>query len=397
MNMEKERIWTKNFIILATINVFLALIFYLLFVTIALYSVDKFQSPTSIAGLVSGIFVIGALLGRLGTGRIIDNMGNRKIFLVGMIFFTITTALYLVSNTLTLLLFTRLTQGIAFGVAATAISTIIARILPPHRYREGLSYFSMSIVLATAIGPFIGIMLVKYGDFNIIFILNLILALICLLLSFTVKEPSHKPSEPVKITNSSKFKVSNYLEYKVLPIAIIALIIAFTYSGVTTFISIYAEQINLVEAAGFFFIAFAITVLISRPITGRLFDSKGPNFVMYPCLIIFATGMFLYSQANLNITLLLAGILFGLGYGNVQSISQAIAIKLAPAHRLGLATATFFIFFDVGFGFGPSLFGFLVPSLGFRGLYAVTAVIILTIIVLYYLLLGRKEQLITGK
>ena len=136
--MDTDRIWTKNFIILATINVFLALIFYLLFVTIALYSVDKFQSPTSIAGLVSGIFVIGALLGRLGTGRIIDNMGNRKIFLVGMIFFTITTALYLVSNTLTLLLFTRLTQGIAFGVAATAYQLLSHVFFHPIDTEKGL-------------------------------------------------------------------------------------------------------------------------------------------------------------------------------------------------------------------------------------------------------------------
>lgn len=177
-----------------------------------------------------------------------------------------------------------------------------------------------------------------------------------------------------------------------LPISIIALIIAYTYSGVTTFISIYAEQIDLLEAASFFFVVFAITVLISRPITGRLLDSRGANIVMYPCMLIFAAGMLIYSQANLFITLLLAGIFFGLGYGNIQSISQAIAIKLAPAHKLGLANATFFIFFDVGFGVGPYIFGFFVPILGFRSLYAITTIIILANIVLYYIMLGRNEK-----
>ena len=236
--MSEERIWSKDFIILSMINVLLALIFYLLLVTIALYCVSKFQAPASVAGLISGIFVIGVLFGRLGTGRIIDNVGNRKIFIIGIFFFTITTACYLMSNNLTSLIIIRLSQGVAFGVAATAIGTIIARILPIHRYGEGLSYFSMSIVLATAIGPFIGIMLIKYSDFNIIFILNLILALFCLLLSFQVQEPEYGPHEKGKIKYEGRFKVTNFLEFKVLPISIIALIIAYTYSGVTTFISI---------------------------------------------------------------------------------------------------------------------------------------------------------------
>lgn len=390
--MNKESIWTKEFIILSVINIFIALIFYLLVVTITSYAIARFHTSTSIAGLVSGIFVIGALFGRLGAGRIIDNVENRKIFIISILFFAITTASYLVSTTLSLLILSRLLQGIAFGVAATAIGTIVARILPTYRYGEGLSYFSISIVLATAIGPFIGILLIKYANFEMIFVFNLILAILCLLLSFTVKEPAHKLPRPGKIKGAGSFKISNYLEFKAVPISIIALIISFTYSGVITFISIYAQHINLVEAASIFFIVFAITVLVSRPITGRLLDAKGANIVMYPCLFIYAIAMFLFSQVNLGITLVLAGVLFGLGYGNFQSISQAIAIKVAPPHKLGLATATFFIFFDLGYGVGPYLFGFLVPFLGYRGLYSMMVIVILAATVLYYFLHGRKEN-----
>ncbi|HEY0196407.1 MAG TPA: MFS transporter [Methanobacterium sp.] len=390
--MNKESIWTKEFIILSVINIFIALIFYLLVVTIASYAMTRFHASTSMSGLVTGIFVIGALFGRLGTGRIIDNVENKKIFIVSLLFFAITTASYLVSTTLPLLILNRLLHGIAFGVAATAIGTIIARILPTHRYGEGLSYFSMSIILATAIGPFIGILLIQYANFELIFVFNLILAIFCLVLSFTIKEPAHKLPRPDKIKGARRFKISNYLEFKAVPISIIALIISFTYSGVITFISIYAQQINLLETASIFFIVFAITVLVSRPITGRLLDVKGANIVMYPCLFIYAIAMFLYSQVNLEITLILAGVLFGLGYGNFQSISQAIAIKVAPPHKLGLATATFFIFFDLGYGVGPYLFGFLVPFLGYRGLYSMMAIVILVAVVLYYFLYGRKEK-----
>ena len=77
-------------------------------------------------------------------------------------------------------------------------------------------------------------------------------------MSFAVKEPAHKISKPDKIKGAKIFKISNYLEFKAIPISIIALIISFAYSGVLTFIPIYAEQINLVNAASFYFIVFAV-------------------------------------------------------------------------------------------------------------------------------------------
>ena len=154
--------------------------------------------------------------------------------------------------------------------------------------------------------------------------------------------------------------------------------------------SLYSKQIHLVEAASLFFLVYAITSLVSRPFAGRLLDVKGANFVVYPCLFIFSIGMLLFSQANHGITLLLAGAIIGLGYGNFLSCAQAISIKEIPSHRLGLATSTFFIFIDLGFGVGPYLLGLLVPFTGYRGLYLMMTIVALATIPLYYFLHGRK-------
>ena len=51
---------------------------------------------------------------------------------------------------------------------------------------------------------------------------------------------------------------------------------------------------------------------------------------MYPAFILFTAGMLLLSSAHNSITLLLSGILIGLGFGNMQSCTQAIAVKLTP-------------------------------------------------------------------
>ena len=391
--MNTERIWTKDFIIVFVINSLVFLTHFLLMVTIASYAVDKFHASTSEAGLVVGIFIIGALFGRLATGRIIEDIGSKRILIISTIFFIITSALYFIANNLFLLIIVRFLHGIVFGAASTATGTIVAQIIPHSRRGEGIGYYSMGAILAVALGPFVGVLLIQLVAFEMIFIVTSILATISFAISFAVSEPTYESPRQDQVKAVKSFQISNYLEFKAIPISIIILVIGFSYSGVLTFISLYAKQIHLEEAASFYFLVFAMTLLLSRPFSGRLLDVKGANFVVYPCLVIYAIGMLLLSQANHGITLLLAGAIIGLGYGNFISCAQAISIKTVPLHRLGLATSTFFIFVDLGFGIGPYLLGSLVPFTGFRGLYLTMVIVILATIILYYFLHGRRVSL----
>lgn len=388
--MNKGRLWTKDFITASVINFFVFLIHFLLLVTIASYAVDKFHASTNIAGLVAGIFIIGALIGRLGTGRIIEDIGSKRILIVSTLFFIITSVLYFAAINLFLLIIIRFLHGIVFGVASTATGTIVAQIIPHGRRGEGIGYYSIGAILAVALGPFVGVLLIQHVDFKMIFIFNSILAVISFAISFVVSEPTYESPRQDQVKAVKSFQISNFLEFKAIPISIIILVIGFSYSGVLTFISLYTKQIHLEEAASFYFLVYAITVLLSRPFSGRLFDIRGANFVVYPCLFIFAMGMLLFSQANQGISLLLAGAIIGFGYGNFISCAQAISIKEVPPHRFGLATSTYFIFVDLGFGVGPYLLGSLVPFTGYRGLYLMMTIVILATIPLYYFLHGRK-------
>ncbi|PKN19738.1 MAG: MFS transporter [Deltaproteobacteria bacterium HGW-Deltaproteobacteria-6] len=390
--MDKERLWTKDFVTVSVINFLVFLTHFLLMVTIASYAVDKFQASTNIAGLVAGIFIIGALIGRLGTGRIIEDTGSKKVLIISTIFFIITSVLYFAAIHLSLLIIIRLLHGIAFGAASTATGTIVAQIIPDSRRGEGIGCYSMGAILAVALGPFMGMFLIHGVDFKMIFVVTSILAAGSFALSFVVAQPAYESPEYGQDRAVKGFRLSNFLEFKAVPISIIILIIGFSYSGLLTFIPLYAKQIHLVEAASFYFLVYAITVFFSRPVSGRLLDIKGADFVVYPSLFIYAAGMLLFSLANQGIALLLAGVIIGLGYGNFISSAQAISIKGLPPHRLGLATSTFFIFVDLGFGVGPYLLGSLVPFTGYRGLYLIMSIMILATIPLYYFLYGRKAS-----
>ena len=340
--MNKERLWTKDFIVVSSVNFFLTLTFYLLMVTIAVYAVNEFDATTSQAGLVTGIFIIGTLIGRLFIGRFIDSIGRKKTLYIGLIFFILTTLLYFVNYGITFLLINRFIHGITLGMASTASGTIVAQIIPATRKGEGIGYFSMSATLAAAFGPFIGIYMSQHTSFQMIFSFCLAVGIISLITAIFVNVPALPVS--TKTSEIKGFKLSNFIEPKALPIAVITLIVAFCYSSVLSFINFYAIEIDLVNTASFFFIVYAAAILVSRPFTGRLMDMKGANTIMYPAFIIFGVGMLLLSVVDTSITLLIAGILIGLGFGNMQSCTQAVAVKLTPPHRMGLATSTFFIF-----------------------------------------------------
>ncbi|MFP3488846.1 MFS transporter, partial [Staphylococcus sp. SIMBA_130] len=75
MEQSRPKLWTKDFTITSVVNFFLTLVFYLLVVTIGIYAVDAYHASTSTAGLITGMFIIGSLIGRLFTGRYIDSIG----------------------------------------------------------------------------------------------------------------------------------------------------------------------------------------------------------------------------------------------------------------------------------------------------------------------------------
>jgi MFS family permease len=389
VDSSRPRLWTKDFIIVSSANFFLTLVFYLLIVTISVFAVDQYKASTSQAGLVTGIFIIGTLIGRLFIGGKIDSIGRKKTLLIGLFLFTLTTFLYFFHFGINFLLFNRFLHGVTLGIASTASGTIVAQIIPETRKGEGIGYFSLSSILATAIGPFIGLFLIQHANFKVIFSFCLALGIISFITAWFLNVPAVKDTSANAEVKG--FRLSNMIEPKALPIAFITLILGFCYSSVLSFINFYAMEINLVSAASFFFVIYAASVLVSRPITGRLMDQKGAHIIMYPAFFIMGSGMLLLSAVHHSMTLLLAGVLIGLGFGNMQSVSQAVAIKSTSVQRMGLATSTFFIFLDAGLGFGPYLIGFMIPLTGYRSLYAMMGIVVLATTLLYYFLFRKKE------
>lgn len=389
----KEKLWTTTFVVNMLLNFIFYLVFYLPTVVIGTMAMERYHASASIAGILSGIFIVGGFIARLWTGNNMKRLGAKKLLYIGTLIYFLLTFAYFFVHSVVLLLILRLVHGLGFGIAATASGTLAGAIVPSSRRGEGIGYYALSVTLSSAVGPFLSMFLYRTSGFYSLIWLSALLLFIALVGIFFIHvEKTTDSSNSVDNKVHKKFAWSNYFEKEALPISLIAFLIGISYSSILSFMDAYARNIHLSEAASFFFLVYAITVLLSRPITGRVFDGFGDNFVMYPTYLFFALGLLLIGFAHSGWMLLLAAIFIGLGYGSFSPFGQAIAIRNSEAHRLGITTSTFFGFMDMGVGFGPFILGMFMPLLGYRNLYFASAILALLIAVIYHFVHGRHAK-----
>lgn len=384
-----DKLWSKDFISVTIVNFLMYLIHYTLIVTVTIFTIDKYHASESMGGLAAGIFIIGMLFGRLASGRVIDNLQPKKVLLFGIIFSIITVGLYFAIHSLLILMIVRLLHGIAFGLSSTATGTISSRIIPEKRKGEGIGYYALSVTTASAIGPFCGIILNQQFGFQSIFIVSLIVIIAALIVSLLIKG---LPKVSVQTSNTEKITgIAAYIQKEALPISFVIIFVGIAYSSVLSFLTVYTEQINLATASSFFFIVYAVSTFVTRPFTGKIYDNYGENKVMYPVLISFIIGLILLSLTHTSISLLIAAVFIGIGYGTIIPTAQAIAIQQSPTDKIGLATSTFYMFADFGAGIGPFVLGVVIPLIGYRNIYLTMSILVIVSIVLYYFMHGKQR------
>ncbi|MBF0738111.1 MFS transporter [Staphylococcus arlettae] len=390
----KSPIWTKSFNINFLTNFLVYLCMYLLIVIIASYTKSTYNVSDSVAGLVSGLFIIGSLIGRFATGKYVNKIGPKRILLIGLILLIITQLFYFIEGSITILMITRILNGIATGVITTATGTIAAYVTPAERKSEGISLFSLSLVIGAAIGPFFGLLLIDAFPISFLFTICLLCGIVSLLISFfiNIQFDITQPAKTPSTTPKKAFDINNYIAKEAIPVAIIMMIAGLSYSSILTFLQFFAEEINLETLSSYFFIFYAIASLITRPVAGRLMDDKNENVVVYPAFIFLILTYFVLSITDTGWMLIVAGLLLGAGYGNISSSMQAIAIKVSPPAKYGIATSTYFIGLDLGLGFGPYVLGFITSTLSYGQLYGIMAIMIIFTTFLYFFVHGRKVK-----
>lgn len=394
--MQRERLFTKDFVLDTAISLCCSLNYFTLLINITGYAMLTFGATSTEAGLAAGIYVIGGLISRVTLGKYVEMVGRKKMLILGLSIALIMSVTYFFVSSMAVLYIVRFLHGTAYGISSTCTNDIIARILPQSRRGEGLGYFLLSVTIATAIGPFLGMGFGQDGNYTAVFTVGLIMYSVALVLALFLKVPEETLTEEQK-AEARSFGLKHLFQFSAVPLAITCMVFYFAYSGVLSFISSYAEAIDLVEAAMYFYLAVAVGTLISRLTTGKIYDSRGPNIVMFPAYIAFFVGMVAFSQATSAVVLLCAGFVIGYGVSIVYTINQAIVVSKSPARRYGVTTSTFAAIVDLGSGLGPSVMGMILAFAGYREMYLICAFISLVSLVMYWFIHGHRFGKEPGK
>jgi predicted MFS family arabinose efflux permease len=399
MSHQKGKIWTKDFINISLVQFIIFIGFYTLLTTLPIYVMKELGGTEAEGGLVVTVMLIAAIIMRPISGGLIEKVGKKRTLMWSTGLYTGTMFFYFMVDSFMGLMILRFLHGLSFGVLTTVASAIAADVVPNERKGAGLGYFAMATNIAMVVGPFLGLTLIQFISFKLLFILVSFIILISVVCAIQVKVP--EIVFPSSKETKKKFTINNLIEVKALPIAVISLFVGISYSSILSYVSVFAEANNLASVASYFFVVFAVVMILARPSLGQLFDVKGPKYVILPCLLIFSIGLVMLGFSSSPWMFLVAAGVIGLGSGSLLPSFQTMCIQAGGPGRSGHATATFYIFWDIGIATGSYVLGMIVARFNFQVLYISCAALLIIVLGLFSIqqsFQGRKrnvEQQIT--
>ncbi|MDD9265807.1 MFS transporter [Paenibacillus sp. GCM10023248] len=383
---DDQKLWNRDFVAVCLSSFFLFMTFYILAVTLPIFVTDTLHGGQQQIGLVMTVFIISTVILRPLTGKWMDEWNRKKIISFALIVFMICTALYPLIHQYELLLGLRFLHGIGFGMATTAAGAVAVELVPDRRKGEGVGYFSLFMSLAMVVGPFLGLSIMQTHNNTLLFSVCIGFSVLSLLFGLSLRIPQRV----VQAAAQPEKGWRKFIEPRSIPISLTGSVLAFSYGAITTFLSVYAKANGLESYASYFFMVFALMIVISRPFTGKWFDRSGPNGLVYPGVVLFTVGMIVLSLMSSPVPFLIAGGLLGLGFGAMLPSFQTIAIQAAPPHRRGLATGTYFLLFDSGYGIGSYVLGVVASKSNYHTMYLVAGIVVACSSILYYVLHHRR-------
>lgn len=185
-------------------------------------------------------------------------------------------------------------------------------------------------------------------------------------------------------------RLDTFFERRALLPSLAMALVNIGFGAITTFIALHAAEQNVPEIT-WYFVIYAVTTIASRPIIGKIIDRTG-----YRGPSIFATLCTAATLALIGISSSLpmfcfAGAIGGLGIGGAMSTFQAMAVATVPPQRRGVATSTYFVFFDLGIAVGSFAAGIIANVYSYTIMYVIMA--IFPILACIFFLMAGKQRL----
>ncbi|MFF7751295.1 MFS transporter [Streptomyces sp. NPDC007971] len=350
-------------------------------------------------------------------GSTADRIGRKRVFMAGLVVFSIGSLLCSLAPSLELLIVFRMVQAVGGSMLnPVAMSIITNTFTDPRERARAIGVWGAVVGISMAAGPLVGGLLVESVGWRSIFWINLPVGLAALLLTlrFVPESRAPKARRPDPVGQVLVIALFGSLTYAiiqapssgpgtVLPFGAVACaallgllwyeprrdeplidlrffrsapfsgataiaISAFAALGGFLFLStLYLQNVRGLDArhAGLWMLPLAAPTFLCAPLSGRLVGSRGPRL---PLLVagtaMTASGVLFaaFEAETSNATLFAGYVLFGIGFGFVNAPITNTAVSGMPRAQAGVAAAVASTSRQLGQTLGVAVVGAVLAS-----------------------------------
>jgi EmrB/QacA subfamily drug resistance transporter len=354
---------------------------------------NEFHADAVLLSWVINAFILVTSVCVLPFGRLADILGMKKIFVWGMILFTIISGVTFFSNSITMLIILRSLQGIGCAMIFATGMALTSATNPGNRRGRALGINISSVFAGFTAGPFLGGILTEHLGWRSMFvvIIPLLLVAIFITLGKIKGEWSYSRGEKFDITGSLVLGLSlvvliigfslipdipgiilvvfgvlglfwfykmqtrnlspilNINAFKSNKIFLLynlaSLIILWATFAITYLLSLYLQYIKALppDQAGLVLLSQPIMLVVCAPLTGRLSDKFEPRTIATLGILLMLIGLALFSFISadyslVHIIIILAVI--GLGMALFFAPNNSSIMGSVIPKYYGVASAT---------------------------------------------------------
>ncbi len=352
-------------------------------------------------------------------GKLADLYGRRRIFVLGLVVFTLSSLACGLAPSAGFLIGARAVQGSGAALMNPATLSIITATFPPRQRGQAIGIWAGVSALALAIGPLAGGLIVDNIGWHWIFFVNVPVGALGVVVSRLViresRDRSHEQSVDLPGLLASigflfslsyaliegnrhgwaspeilglfaaaavLFAVFVLLEQRQrLPMLdlslfrigafaganLVAMLVSLAMFGVFFFVSIYVQNIlgYSPTQAGAIFLPMTVLIILVAPLAGRFSDRVGSRWLMGGGMTLLAVSLLLYQRVGVHSdfwTLLPAMLVGGVGMATTMSPMTSAAMASVPVDKAGVGSGVLNSFRQVGGSLGIALIGAILAS-----------------------------------
>jgi EmrB/QacA subfamily drug resistance transporter len=342
---------------------------------------------------VATSFLLSIAVMLVPAGRIGDIHGRKKVFVGGLVVYTLASVIAVVSNSLAMLIFSRMMQGAGAAMFVATGLPIITSIFPSHKRGKAIGIYAGAVYIGLAVGPFVGGILTQHIGWRSIFVVVVFFgaASVYTTLRYIKGEWADAKGEPFDIIGSFLYGISIlslvygasllpnihacYLfivggisllafirrelvvEFPVFEVKLFSKNRLFTYSSlaalinysatfaVTFLLSLYLQYIHgkPPQVAGLILVAQPVVMAIFSPIAGRLSDRIEPRKIASFGMGVTALGLFIFVFVGTDTSMLLIIcnlMMLGFGFALFSSPNMSAIMGAVEKRQFGIASGS---------------------------------------------------------